>query len=347
MKKEYNFLELFDKFISESQSGRRLKKNGAKIKSSTVSRYQVVRDELDRFASTNEFHLRIRSIQRMSTRDLKSELSYWRRFYRKYSDYLYSKGCFDNYVGAHFKVLRTFFNFLNRKKAIYTGDIHKEFYIRNENIPIVVLEQYQLDFLKYDCEFEESLPGYLRRAKDILIVGCYVGLRFSDLMALRKKDFIKTPDATYLQVKSIKTGTFTKIKLSEEIISILLKYKHQKYPLPHLTNNRLNLNLKELCEKAGWVHEIGKVRECRGAIRKLSKSGKTYRFCDLITTHTIRRTAITSLLTLGMPETMVRKLSGHSSNSKEFYRYIEFAQKSIDDELDRINSQGKQGQKVA
>lgn len=347
MKKEFNFLELFDKFISESKSGRRLKQNGAKIKSTTVRRYQVVRDELIRFSTTCAFPLRIRSIQKMSARDLKSEYNYWRRFYKYYSDYLYSKDCYDNYVGAHFKVIRTFFNFLNRKKAIYTGDIHKEFYVRTENIPIVVLEKHQLDFLKYNREFEESLPAYLKQAKDILLVGCYVGLRFSDLMSLTKKDLLRTPDATYLQVRSIKTGTYTKIKLFDDTMTILSRYKRQKYLLPQLTNNRLNLNLKELCEKAGWVYEVGKVREFKGSAKKMLKSGKFYRFCDLVTTHTMRRTAITTLLTLGMPETMVRKLSGHSSNSKEFFRYVEYAQTSIDSELERINSLNKPVQKIA
>jgi len=59
----------------------------------------------------------------------------------------------------------------------------------------------------------------------------------------------------------------------------------------------------------------------------------------------MRRTAITNLLSMGMPETMVRKLSGHSANSKEFYRYVEYAQYAIDQEIDRINSNIKTIQK--
>ena len=259
------------------------------------------------------------------------------KFYRKYSDYLYSLGSYDNYIGAHFKVIRTFFIYLNRKFSIYTGDIHKEFYIRNEAVPIVVLDQHQLAFLKTDASFEASLPEYLIRTKDILIFGCYTGLRFSDLMHLQRKDLQATPDAIYLRVKSIKTSTETRIKLSDIALSILQKYKDKRFLLPQISNGRLNLNLKELCEKAGWTQEVGKIRERRGISKNLTKSGKKYRFCDLITTHTMRRTAITTLLTMGMPETMVRKLSGHSANSKEFYRYVEYAQHAIDSELDRIN----------
>ena len=52
---------------------------------------------------------------------------------------------------------------------------------------------------------------------------------------------------------------------------------------------------------------------------------KSFRFCDHITSHTMRRTAITTLLILGVPELVVRKISGHSMGSKEFYKYIAIA----------------------
>ena len=39
----------------------------------------------------------------------------------------------------------------------------------------------------------------------------------------------------------------------------------------------------------------------------------------------MRRTAITTLLILGVPELVVRNLSGHAPGSKEFYKYIAIA----------------------
>jgi hypothetical protein len=46
--------------------------------------------------------------------------------------------------------------------------------------------------------------------------------------------------------------------------------------------------------------------------------------------HIMRRTAITTMLMLGMPEYLVRKISGHSANSKAFYRYVNFGQSYIE-----------------
>jgi len=337
MNKEHDFFQLFNQFISESQTGKRLKKDGSRVRTGTVVRYGVVRNELRRFCLKEGYHLRIKNMQRAGVRDLKSEKLYWKRFYRRYSDYLYAMGCFDNYVGAHFKVLRTFFNYLKTEKSIVTGDFHKHFYVRVENIPITVLTPEQLQFLIHDKGFETALPEYLQKTKDIFVFGCTVGLRFSDLMNLTNKNLEKNGGAVYLRVRSVKTSADTRIKLPEYAVYILEKYK-LKTLLPVLSNNRLNLTLKELCERAGWTFEAGKERERRGVIKKVHVQGKTYRFCDLVTTHTMRRTAITTLLSLGMPEIMVRKISGHSANSKEFYRYVNYAQQFIDNEIDRVYS---------
>jgi intergrase/recombinase len=53
----------------------------------------------------------------------------------------------------------------------------------------------------------------------------------------------------------------------------------------------------------------------------------------------MRRTAITTMLNLGMPEHIVRKISGHAANSKEFFRYVRMSQNIIDQESDKIFEQ--------
>lgn len=335
MKKELELLPLFDKFISETQSGRRLQKNGTRIRSGTIEMYRIVRQRLQEFSTEKQFPLRIRIATRLNSRDLKSERLYWKRFYLKYTDHLFRKGSYDNYAGTHIKVIRCFLNYLNVDKGLNAGDFHKNFYVRNETIPIIVLSQEQLQYLIHDKDFEASLPEYLQRTKDIFVFGCTVGLRFSDLMTITSRNLEKIGNNIYLCVRSKKTSTNTRIKLPGYVLSILEKYKRLKTLLPVLSDSRLNLNLKDLCEHAGWTHEMDKIRSRRGIERNLKNGEKQYRFCDLVTTHTMRRTAITTLLSMGVPEIMVRRISGHAANSPEFYRYVEYAQKFIDDETDR------------
>jgi intergrase/recombinase len=51
----------------------------------------------------------------------------------------------------------------------------------------------------------------------------------------------------------------------------------------------------------------------------------------------MRRTAVTTMLILGMPENVVRKISGHAVGSKAFYRYVNFAQGYMDEEIDKVH----------
>ena len=334
--KEFDFLQLFVGLIDDSKSGRRVKKDGNKIRPSTIEFYEVVYKELQVFVSKEAYNLRIRNVNRFTTRQMNAETRYWKRFYKRYSDYLYSQGCYDNYVGSHFKVIRTFFNYLKIEKGLFVGDFHKLFYVRTEDIPIVVLSTEQFQFLIHDEVFEESLPAKLKRCKDIMVFGGTVGLRYSDLMALTKKNIETVYDTKYLKMRSKKTGTNTSIKLPEYACAIIHRYRGLKTLLPQVSLAQMNDNMKLLCEKAGWTQEVGKVRSKRGVVKKVTDKGKPYRFCDLVSTHIMRRTSITTLLSLGMPESMVRKISGHAAGSKEFYKYVHYAQQFLDKETDMV-----------
>jgi intergrase/recombinase len=50
----------------------------------------------------------------------------------------------------------------------------------------------------------------------------------------------------------------------------------------------------------------------------------------------MRKTAITTMLCLGMPENLVRKISGHAPGSKDFFRYVQLSQKYMDNETEKI-----------
>lgn len=60
---------------------------------------------------------------------------------------------------------------------------------------------------------------------------------------------------------------------------------------------------------------------------------RSWQFHQHITAHTMRRTAITTLLILGVPEIVVRKISGHAPGSKEFFKYVSIAQEYMNIEV--------------
>src|SRR4030095_5412603 len=243
----------------------------------------------------------------------------------------------DNSVGSIIKNLKLFFSYLNRDLQLGVGEFHKTFYVRKEEIPIVVLMPEELNFLIFDRDFEFSLPKRLKEVKDFFVFGCTVGLRFSDLAALKQSNIKMVNENWWVVTRAKKTRSDLSIKLPEYAKAIISKYKNSKNKLlPTFNNSNCCKYLKQLMEKAGFTQEMPKLRERRGRQVEIARSvdGKklSYRFCDLVSTHTMRRTAITTMLCLGVPEQVVRKISGHSPGSKEFYRYVSFSQSYQDDE---------------
>lgn len=202
MKTPIQLLPLFKKFINDSESGRRLKKNGERITQGTINNYKYVYQNLTLFSVEEKFDLRICSVSKLNQREFKTEKNYWKKFYQKYTDFLYKRGCHDNYVGNNIKIIKLFFNYLKTEQFIDIGDFHKMFYVTKEEIDILVLSPEQLKFLIHDKEFEGSLTVQQKKVKDIFVFGCTTGLRFSDLFLLTNKNFEETkPGEWYLKLR--------------------------------------------------------------------------------------------------------------------------------------------------
>ena len=341
--KEYALLPLFEKFLKDSRKGKRLKADGTKIKTQTINNYKYVLTYLQEYETKFGTTLRIKIFSANNKRTFLAERNYWKKFYHEFTNYLYSKkNCFDNYVGAVIKVIRIFFNYVNKDLGIATGDFYKGFYVCKEEVPIITLLPEQLQFLINDKPFHESLSPSLQKTKDIFVVGCTVALRVSDLFAIKFTDIEKRVDAFYLPVKTIKIGTTVRIKLPDYAMVIIEKFrltaKKRKTIFPPIPRTRFNDQLKTITELATWTGETGKQRTRRGLAVEgtFGVDKKKYRFCDLVSSHIMRRTAITTMLMMGMKEHVVKQISGHSNDSKSFYRYVNLVQSYLDNEMDEV-----------
>lgn len=324
------FLSQFVKFITASKRGKRAKYAGRKLAPGTVEQYECVRKLLEEFESRQQITLRIVLLKKQPLSLLKKEQLYWKRFYTAFTSFLYQeKKCYDCYVSSVCKTLKAFFNYLTEEKQLPVGTFHQQFRVAQQTFTPLVLEPGKLQHLINNKAFETSLPRTLQRTKDLFVFGCTVALRYSDLMNLRKKHLIEAPDGKYLLIHTKKTSTLVKLPLPDYLLQIIDKYKRKTgtYLLPRLSSTNLNLQVKELCKKAGWDYSLPKVRYRRGKpIEIKNKEKECLRYYEQVTTHTMRRTAITTLLVMGVPEMVVRRISGHSANSKEFYRYVVVAQ---------------------
>ncbi|MES2429307.1 MAG: tyrosine-type recombinase/integrase [Bacteroidota bacterium] len=342
MLKELPLVSLFGTFIKESLNGKRRMPDGKRLKPQSVENYKYVLKYVMDYELFSGKNLTIKINLPRNERIILKEKKYWKEFYRKFSDFLFlEKNCFDNYVGCVFKTLKCFFRYLKNEKYMVFPDFYENFYVPKEEIRIISLLPERFYFLISNKEFENNLNYKLRRWKDVFVFGCTTALRFSDLMNLRVRDIECIGQDHFLYYRSMKTDTPVNMKLPPFAVNIFLKYSISKRAtdklFPSISLLNFNKHIRSIAKQAKWVEVVGKFRSRNGKpIEIANGQHKLYKFCDLITSHVMRRTGITNLLMMGMPEYMVRKISGHSAQSESFFRYVNFAQSYITEEIDKV-----------
>jgi integrase len=292
-----SFIELFELFIHETEHGIRVKKNGTKIRESTIKGYRTLLMHLRNFTKLKKFPLKILTIDSSSPTRINDIKDYYKQFYHQFTDYLYNdKNNYDNGVSGKIKNLRVFFSYLKNDKNINIGDFYKSMYVPNEDVPIITLSPEQLRMLIYDPSIDEKLCPRLQRIKDIFVFGCTVALRISDLLSLTTDNLQIVDDTYYLMTRSRKTDTVTFVKLPDFAKAIIDKYFGQ-YPtlLPSISDQKFNQYLKELGLILDFKNEVQKTRNKKGSAVNLHKDldkQNNFLFADLMTSHMMRRTAI-------------------------------------------------------
>jgi integrase len=150
----------------------------------------------------------------------------------------------------------------------------------------------------------------------LFIIGCYTGLRFSDLSQLRKENIIK--GGHMAKISTIKTGEMVMIPLKGIVKTILNKYEGI---VPEaLSNQKMNEYLKEVGELAK-LNESILITSTKGGKR----STETFKKFELITTHTARRSFASNAYLSGVPTISIMKITGHRTE-KSFLKYIKISQ---------------------
>jgi integrase len=157
-----------------------------------------------------------------------------------------------------------------------------------------------------DAKLDENLSGI----RDLFLIGCWTGLRISDLKRLEKgniKDGL-------LSITAQKTSKNVTIPITDELQAVLDKYPDRLPKIP--TDQHYNRQLKDVCEQAG-INEPIMAEEKKGKMRVTSLIPKW----KLVTSHTARRSFATNLYRRGIPSTQLMMLTGHKSEAS-FMRYI-------------------------
>lgn len=173
---------------------------------------------------------------------------------------------------------------------------------------------------------------YLERVRDVFLFTCYSGLRHSDAYNLKKNNVKKD----HLDFITKKTGDRLIVELNKHSESILEKYKHINFEenkvLPVITNQNMNVYLKELAELAE-INEPVSETHYKGN-QRIDIVRPKY---ALIGTHAGRRSFVCNALALGIPAQVVMKWTGHS-DFKSMKPYIGIADSIKADAMSKFNT---------
>lgn len=155
-----------------------------------------------------------------------------------------------------------------------------------------------------------KLVRYIGFARDIFVAGCLTGQRYSDYTRLSKDMLVTIDGSEFLSLRQQKTGRKVLIPLDTRVAEILNRYDGRLPVVSKLTYSR---HIKLLAELLGWTHipEFDRPKSNR----------QQRRFCDMVTTHTCRRSFATNAYASGVPLSSIMAVTGHTSE-KNLRRYL-------------------------
>ena len=172
-----------------------------------------------------------------------------------------------------------------------------------------------------------TLPKELDPMRDLFLIGCWTGLRFSDWNKVQ--DSMKDG---MLHIKQQKTRHKVVIPLHPVVIGIINKYEGKLPMVP--TNQHMNRSLKTIAEKAGLDDKV-QTTITRGGIERTT-SHKKY---DLVSTHTARRSFATNAYKMDIPSITIMAITGHRTESS-FLKYIKVAPEEHAEKIREIWNRG-------
>ncbi|WAC00966.1 site-specific integrase [Lacinutrix neustonica] len=227
----------------------------------------------------------------------------------------------SNTIGKHIKTIKSFMNEATDRGLNDNLDYRKRKFktIREEADTIYL----SIDELKRIEDLKLSASQRLDRVRDLFLIGCYTGLRFSDFTEIKPENI--TSNNSLIEVRTRKTSQRISIPLHQTVRRILKKYNN-KLPKAY-TNQTMNQYLKEVVSLAG-IKELIET--------SITKGGKIERTVlpkfKLVSTHTARRSFATNLYLAQVPTISIMKITGHKTE-QSFLKYIRVTQKENADKL--------------
>lgn len=190
----------------------------------------------------------------------------------------------------------------------------KDLRVSTKESDTVYLTEDELDKMN-NLDLSHNLK--LDRARDLFLIGCHTGLRFSDVAQLSMDQMFEEKSKFFIKVSTQKTSDTVVVPLKRVVLKIIDKYNG--FP-KNLSNQKLNEYIKEVCKLA----EINNKVLVRRYVK--SKTIKEYKEkWEMVSSHTARRSFATNAFLSGLSPMKIMKITGHKQDST-FRKYVRISE---------------------
>lgn len=185
--------------------------------------------------------------------------------------------------------------------------------IRNPEIEKATLTKEEVNKL-YRLNLKDSKEKYIR---DVFVLSCFTGLRWSDIVSLKKPHIRKIEGKPAIVKKAEKTKHQFTVFLNSISLEICERYN---YEFTQLENANFNKYLKLILKNTGWFNDLTDF---------VGEDGEYLKRYETISIHRGRDTFITLLIEDRVPVNAIMKYTGHQSVSN-LNKYIDVKKQVID-----------------
>lgn len=302
-KKQITPLQYFDKYVEE-MCHKVDSRTGRYIGERTQVHHRTVLKRIKAF---------------MQEKYIKDDFSIFdEQFARRFTDWAYtSKNYRQNTIPATFSVLKVWLNAAKAEK-LFDGEDYKKYPSKGADVDNIYLTKdeiermYRLDIPLLIAKGEIDAKSTIEKTRDLFIIGCWTGLRRSDINRLEKALF--DIEKRTITIVTEKTGEMVTIPMHPFIEELYKKYDGK---FPKLTDKaNTNRHLQEIGRHA-QIDDNVMVKETRGG----KIDSHIYKKYQLIRMHTARRSFATNMFLDGMPTINIMKFTGHTTETN-FLKYI-------------------------
>lgn len=231
-------------------------------------------------------------------------------FYQDLIEYLTKiKKLATNTIGGIIKDLKTFLNEATErginKNFAYKS---KRFRVISEETDSIYLTDDELDEL-----YRLDLSGgpRLEKVRDLFLIGCYTGLRYSDFTEILPENIKEG----FIHITTKKTSEKVIIPFHPVVSKIIKKYRGH---LPQsISNQKMNDYLKEIAKMTDSLKTKVSLKTTKGGLTVIT----THKKYELVSSHTARRSFATNAYLQGLPSFVIMGITGHRTE-KAFNKYI-------------------------